>query len=405
MRLFCTVVCAVLLTAIAPADWLSTEPDGGRLDAGCISPHDPEVIYVAPYSPGAYSRVHRSTDGGATWETVGTLPYTYTPYNLMVDPWHDSLVYATGSGNRFLRSTDHGETWSYVTTPIYMYYAAIDPAIPGRIYVVGYNSTTPRHPSFTRSDDRGLTWSPMTIIDSTVENQYAYSVAADSGYLFVGASHAGLYRSTDAGLTWAFANAGITPTTAQTKAFRIDPDDKNVVLAAASGGVFRTTNAGDTWVKTGSLLGYYMGFSTADPDIGYAGYNYVYRTTDRGLTWSRPNPGLHMRYLKGFGAHPTDSDLVYAWGSAGVRKSTDAGLAWTRSDVGLRVSTINSLSINPSDPSRIYLDMDDCGMYYSLDGGAAWDTCRYFLACGGICDIGVIPGADADILYALEGSG
>jgi photosystem II stability/assembly factor-like uncharacterized protein len=282
---------------------------------------------------------------------------------------------------------------------------AVAPAIPGRIYICGYNSTVPRYPSFSRSDDYGQSWSPMLVIDSAVENQYAYVVAADSGFLFVGANNGGLFRSTDGGETWQSASAGITPTTALVKAFSFDPDDKAVALAAASGGIFRTTNAGDTWVKTGSLLAYCMGFSTANPDIGYAGYNYVYRTTDRGLTWSRPLPGLHMRYLKGFGPHPNNPDEVFVWGSSGVRRSTDAGLNWTRSDVGLRVSTTNAVGINPADPSRVYLDMDDCGMFRSTDAGASWDTCRYFLACGGICDIGIIPGADADILYALEGSG
>lgn len=92
------------------ADWVSIGPDGGRLDAGCVSPHDPRVIYVAPYSSITYSRVHRSTDDGVSWQPLGTLPYSYSPYSMWVDPNHDSLVFATASGNRFLRSTDRGET-------------------------------------------------------------------------------------------------------------------------------------------------------------------------------------------------------------------------------------------------------------------------------------------------------
>lgn len=400
-----SVAALLVMAPTAGGDWLSIGPDGGRLDAGCVSPHDPAVVYVAPYSSGSYSRVHRTTDGGASWEALGTLPYSYTPYTLMVDPNHDSLVFATAAGNRFLRSTDHGATWSYVTTPCYLYWGALDRAIPGRVYVCGYNSTTPRYPSFSRSDDYGQTWSPMTIIDSTVENQYAYVVEGDSGLVYVGANSGGLFRSFDGGETWEIANAGITPTTALIKAFRFDPEDKNIALAAASGGIFRTTNAGDTWVKTGSVMAYYMGFSPANPDLGYAGYNYVYRTTDRGLTWSRPLPGLMMRYLKGFGPHPTAGDTVYCWGSAGVYKSGDAGLNWVRAHEGLRASSIGAFNTSPADPSRLYLDMDDCGMFYSTDAGASWDTCRYFLSCGGICDIGIVPGADSDILYALEGSG
>ena len=136
----------LLLVGTAGADWLSVGPDGGRLDAGCVSPHDPNTIYVAPFTSGSVTRVHRSTDAGVTWEALGAVPNAYNPYVLLADPNHDSLLYLVASGNRFMRSTDAGVTWTYTTMPIYMYYGALDPAVPGRIYVSGYNSTVPRHP-------------------------------------------------------------------------------------------------------------------------------------------------------------------------------------------------------------------------------------------------------------------
>lgn len=286
-----------------------------------------------------------------------------------------------------------------------MYWGACDRSVPGRVYVIGYNSTTPRHPSFSRSDDYGLTWSPMVIIDSTVENQYGYAVAGAGDVVYAGADYSGLYRSTDGGLTWETKNAGITPTTLYIRALAIDTSDPNIVIAGTSGGIFRTTNAGDTWVKTGTVMTYYMSFSDADPNIGYAGYNYVYRTTDRGLTWTRPLPGLMMRYLKGFAPDPVNGPGVVCWGSSGVFKSSDSGLNWSCAQAGLRVSMVGAFNASPTDPARLYLDVDDCGMFYSTDGGTTWDTCRYFLSCGGICDIGVVPGANRDTLYALEGSG
>ncbi len=397
---------AVCLVGTVFGDWLSVGPDGGRLEAGTVDPHNPGVIYTAPYtSGGQYTHVEKSTDGGVTWHSGSTIQYCSYPYALMVDPYHDSLVYVVASGNRFYRSTDHGETFVYTTMPMYTYYGATDPEIPGRVYVIGYNATIPRHPAFSRSDDYGMTWSPMVIIDSTIENQYGYSVAGDSGFVYAGASRGGLYRSTDGGTTWEQANAGITPTTANVKAFRIDPDDKAVGLTATSGGIFRTTNAGDTWIKTGSVMAYYMAFSPVDPDLGFAGYNRLYRTTDRGLTWSQPSPGLYLRFLRGFGFSESTADTCYGWGSSGFYRSDDRGANWTSSHDGMRIGSVTSLSVSPSNPDRIYADMDDVQMFYTTDCGTSWDTCGYFLSCGNICDIAVAGGADTDILYALEGSG
>ncbi len=396
-----------VMAGAASGDWLSLGPDGGRFDAATIDPHDPNTIYVAPYLSGQSSVLHKSTDQGRSWQDVGTITGCYAPYRLMIDPNHDSLFYAVASGNGFFRSTNHGATWSRVVLPQYVYYGALDPLVSGRLYVVGYGSSSPRNVYVSRSDDFGATWSAAVRVDSTGENQYGYAIAVDpvdSGVVYVGSNYGGVYRSTDAGATWTKKNAGITGNTYVRRLY-VDPVDPGIVIAAASGGIFRTTNAGDTWVRTGSVMAYYLAFSPVNPDIGFAGYNSVYRTTNRGLTWSRPTPGLKQRYFKGFQCHPESAGVVYNWGSSGLYRTADQGVNWSPAHTGLRSSNVFSVAVSPNDGNRVYVDLDDCGTFRSTDGGATWDTCGYFSSCGNICEIGIPVGPGPDVLYALEGGG
>jgi hypothetical protein len=123
------------------------------------------------------------------------------------------------------------------------------------------------------------------------------------------ATSSGLFRSTDAGETWAAADAGL-PTNYFVSARAIDPSTPGTLYAGTSvgigGGIFRSTDAGATWHATGRTTA--VGEALIiDPIMSSTLYALAYlphcelsddcyltviRSTDGGSTWRAPNPSL-----------------------------------------------------------------------------------------------------------------
>jgi photosystem II stability/assembly factor-like uncharacterized protein len=144
----------------------------------------------------------------------------------------------------------------------------------------------------------------------------------------------GVFASDDGGKHW----------------IRVGPDDISVTTIAALGGyifvgtegngIYRSKDRGTTWTSLrGGLPAYYSvsGMATvngilfaANHDPGYFG---IYRSTDLGKTWNQSTAGIDNRAIKR--VFVTDSALIAsAAGSqgSGMFRSTDYGLSWTRID-------------------------------------------------------------------------
>src|SRR5215510_4571146 len=69
--------------------------------------------------------------------------------------------------------------------------------------------------------------------------------------------------------------------------------------------------------------------------------------------------------------HPTNPQILYAGGLAGIRKSTDGGASWSNADAGIAGDTwVLGLIIDPANPSTLYAGTD--GVFKSTDAGATW---------------------------------
>jgi len=70
--------------------------------------------------------------------------------------------------------------------------------------------------------------------------------------------------------------------------------------------------------------------------------------------------------------HPTDTDILYVSGDAGITKSIDAGNSWVESNAGLPSGYgIYCVSINPFKPEEL-LCSNDIGLYKTTDSGTNW---------------------------------
>ena len=271
-----------------------------------------------------------------------------------------------------------------------------------------------------KTTSAGATWFPVFDSIKSVAAVGAIGVApSDPNIVYAGTGDMptggsinqgdGMYRSSDAGLTW--RRVGLDDSR-QIPSLIIDPRDPNLVIAAAQGdlhqksdarGVFRTTDGGATWTRT-LFVDQETGveklatafdeprviFATTDrhyiapgaiqrrgaaPDSGPTG-TALYKSTDEGLTWhvvdGRGLPRLFGRTSVAVAAH-TNAQRVFLIGNFGLYRSDDGGTTWRQMDstdhrVGNGQGGYNcGVYVDPQNPDIVYTI--NTSSYISTDGG------------------------------------
>lgn len=255
--------------------------------------------------------------------------------------------------------------------------------VPGdpHVYYVGAASG-----GIYKTTDAGVNWQPM-FDRQPVQSIGSLAVAAsDPNTVWAGTgegkirSHIsigqGIYKSLDAGKTWALMGL---EQTGRIPRLVIDPRDSNVVFACALGhaygpqaerGVFRTTDGGVTWTKV-----LFVDDNTGCSDIAMDPKNP--RVLFAGMwqleihTWGRVSGGP----------------------GSGLFRSQDGGSTWTRlTGSGLPTRPVGkvAVAIAHSNPDRVYAlietgdgvpwegkETDSGQVWRSDDGGDAWKLVSY----------------------------
>lgn len=196
--------------------------------------------------------------------------------------------------------------------------------------------------------------------------------AGPTGIILAASDLSGAYRSLDDGQTWDVIGSerGLPVTHIASVGF--DTSDGNILYLGTESGLYRSINAGAS-MQNVLADGYIeaISFASDDPQIGYVAYHldgdtpdgFIYKTADRGLTWSQVSGATlpnGLRILKVV-VDPTDADFVYllagegrfACGAAVVYQSIDGGTTWSQLANGL--GQIMDIALDPHDSDQLYL--------------------------------------------------
>jgi photosystem II stability/assembly factor-like uncharacterized protein len=299
-------------------------PPSGSIGAFAVAASDPQVLYVGTGEADMRSDIslgdgmYRSRDGGATWRHVG-LTDSRQIGRILVDPHHPEIVLVAVLGHGFgpnsergvYRSTDGGETWKRVlgqgddTGAIDL---ALDPVNPQIVYASAWNV-------------RRVFWST---------------------YAPLNGPGAGIYKSTDGGVSWA--------------------ELKGHGLPSKLGRIGLATTAGGGHTRVYALV-------DGDP----AG---LYRSDDQGGSWTLVSKDGRLTsrpwYFGGITADPRDPDVVYV-SNVSIYRSRDGGAHFAAIKGAPGGDDYHSLWIDPDHPERMILGCDQ-GAAISVDGAATWSS-------------------------------
>ena len=249
-----------------------------------VAPSNPNIVYVGTGEADMRSQIsfgngmYKSTDGGKAWTHIG-LDNTRQIGRVLVDPQNPDVVFVAALGHVYganpdrgvYRTRDGGATWQQVlfkNNDVGAIDLNFDPATSQTIYASLWNTRRP----------------PWSI--------YPPSYGPGSG----------LYKSTDGGANWQPLTAGLPTDGLGRIGVAVAPSMRTRVYAivdAKEGGLFRSDDAGATFARVSGDAriwgrGWYFGKIVVDPknaDLVYISNTGVYRSRDGGRTFGEPFKG------------------------------------------------------------------------------------------------------------------
>ena len=386
--------------------WRTGGPQGGAIEALSTAPSDPDRLYV-----GTRRGLFRSDDGGGTWSKVGNRAEDV--FLLTADPVDPDTLFIV-TADAVYRSDDGGAVWTPLDVPSGVNVSAllIDPRNRETIYIGSrcepfFKMSTPLwHESagVFKSTDGGVTWDQsndgLTGFQQCVEQLAIDPVSPDTLYATPIYSDNGYARSDDGGETWTTVD-GRLPGGSVT-ADPADPSRRYGTTSYGGAAHFLVSgDAGRTWTATepqllgdGPLDSYWYGEVTTDPRNGrmfLATDSGAYRSGDGGMTWL-PLEGPARDSIRGIELDPSSGALTIGTNNGLFRS---AGYPWDQwEELGIPFVATGALEIvqHPSAPTTLFA-MGGNRIYRTDDLGRTWTNAG---------DIIPSTGDRAFIAYDLE---
>ena len=297
----------------------------GSIGAIAVAPSSPKTIYVGTGEADMRSDIaqgigmFRSTDGGATWQSLG-LSDTQQIAQILVDPRNPNVVLVAALGHPYgpneergvFRTTDGGKTWTktlYKDANTGAIDLTFEPGNPSVVYAALWQTRRPPWNTYPPSNGPG----------------------------------SGLYKSTDGGRTWHQLKDGL-PSSPARIGLATSPAKPHRVYALIDsdvpdqGGLYRSENSGATWRKV-----------TGDKRIWNRGW-----------------------YFGQVAVNPKNADQLWVQDTI-VLRSDDGGAHFIPTKGDPTGDDFHTLWIDPKNPDRRILGVDQ-GTLVTINGGKTWSS-------------------------------
>jgi Calx-beta domain/FG-GAP-like repeat len=178
----------------------------------------------------------------------------------------------------------------------------------------------------------------------------------------------------------------------RTRSISINPANTNdILLGSVSGGLWRSTNAGASWAAVNDFMpnvaistlarvpgtpttiyaGTGEGFFNGHAILGFG----IFRSTDGGATWSHvsstaaSNAAPQWYFVNRIAVHATNPAIIVAATGEGLYRSTNTGATWTR----VYSRRVLDVKFDPNTPNRVLVAEGESGYFegasFVPDGG------------------------------------
>ncbi|MCU0430856.1 MAG: hypothetical protein MUF42_12905 [Cytophagaceae bacterium] len=386
-------------------------------------PGDGNTVYAASDDYWGNSNVYRSNDGGVNWTQVSNFNTTNSFLRINVSAANNNKIVAIiTNGRDFYVSNDQGNTWTQrtdVPEDAFLYISPVDANVIYSGYVNVY-----------RSNDNGGTWTKITHWHGGMpepevhaDHHYAKHNPADGNIMYF-CCDGGIYKHQEQTNNWWELNNSLVIT--QFYRLATAQNNANVVIGGTqdnggrkrdSGGAWSASNGGDAMevaIDPGNYNIFYttyvngqlyrtMDFWNFDsyhdirvnipgaPDGDWvtpyvidpnnnatlvAGYKEVYRSTNRGDSWTQISAGMTgNENLHCIAVAKGNSNIIYASRNNIFYATTNMGANWNSYTLP-NSERITSITVHPTNSSTIYVTRSGYNagdkVFQSTNGGATW---------------------------------
>ena len=323
------LMCAVLLSPAALAQWKSVGPEGGDVRALTYDPHNPDRILLGTSS----GLLFLSENSGASWSRFAHL----------------------GPG-------DH-----YVLDNI-----VFDPTDSKTIYVAAWSVDEQNNGDLFRSRDGGKSWQLIQAMRG--RSIRAFAIADSNPKILTAGALEGVFRSFDGGDTWQQISPPGHPDIKNIESIAIDRKDPNIIYAGTWHLPWKTTDGGKTWsnIKQGviddsDVFSIIIDFNNAN-NVYASACSGIYKSENAGALFHKvqgiPKTARRTRVLQ---QDPVSANTVYAGTTEGLWKTVDGGKTFKL--ISPPNYIVNDVMIDPRNPSRVLVATDRLGVIASNDAG------------------------------------
>jgi photosystem II stability/assembly factor-like uncharacterized protein len=358
-----------------------------------VHPENSDIVWAAAQGPlwnkGGERGVYKTTDGGTTWKKVLGDDEWVGATDVVIDPRSPDLLYAAtwqrhrnvamyiggGPGSGIHRSTDGGNTWEKLTNGLPLSNTGkiglvISPQNPDVIYAaIELDRTTG---GVFRSENRGATWEKRSnaVSGATGPHYYQELYASPHKFDLIYLVDVRIQVSEDGGKTFTRMKEEFKHSDNHAMAFR--KDDPDYLLVGTDGGIYESFDLAGNWrfienlpvtqfykIALDDSEPFYMIYGGTQDNCTQGGhsqtmYTYGIRNSDWFLTrgWDGHQPATE----------PGNPDIVYSEGQEGHlsridRTNGEIISIQTQPEEGENYERFNwdaPILVSPHSPTRLY---------------------------------------------------